>query len=533
MSVPSRMVQDNSSVGYVLLSLAIGFLITIIALPILWFVCYLNQRYQLGMKSFLYPLALVALAGALRGAILHRVISSSDLQDNLEPVFAIISSMIFTTIYFVIISAFIETVLQRKEKFNQIFNQATFLVADPGAIARNLDPKAEYMKTLAEMKERISLLDLSGSQVTSQSLMEASKLLQNQINEVLRPLSHRLWVNAMGQVKHRSFIGIAVDAVRNLDFSVKYILAYQFFVGGYGISLVLGFESALYVSIIGVVTSATLMKLFFAIREKIQNGHFLLSTSFLILIGLLPVYAPIAVRNPLNDSASALAGLLISPTLPGLILLVSAHRLIARDRDFAIGAVTAVQNRIASATFEDQSIRTGVQIAEYLHNSLQSELFGIAKRLEGVSTSGGELSKAEIVRSLDSALSRDFHEISTRDKVATMRIPQLISSWQGIADISVGGLDLLGGNNELTLRASSVLEEMITNTIRYGEADQIVIELTLDNSNLHVLLTHNGRGEVSKKSGLGSLLLAHHSQSGVKIEAADGKTSLKISLPVI
>jgi signal transduction histidine kinase len=526
------MVQDNSTMDYILLSLAIGVLITIIALPILWFVCYLNQHYKLGKKNIIYPLLLVALAGALRGVILQKIISSSELQDNLEPAFAILSSVIFTSIYFVIISAFMETVLQKRERFNQIFAKASLLVVDPNAVNRNLDSRIEYTTTLATIKERISLFDLGGSHVKSENLVAASKLLQNQINEVLRPLSHRLWINALGQVKHRSFLGITIDAIRNLDFNVKYILGYQLFVGGYGISLVLGFESALHVSIIGVITSAVLMKLFFAISERLHNGHLLLGASFLILIGLLPVYTPIAIRNSLNDSASALAGLLISPTLPGLILLVSAYRLVTTDRDFAIGAATAVKNRIASVSLEAQNVFTGVQIAEYLHNSLQSELFGISRRLESFSNGNSSEKPEEVVRSLEKALNRSYQDIPLRDLDVAMRIPQLISSWEGIADITLSGLQILEAGTSLSARASSVLEEMITNTIRYGEADEIFIELTLEASHLHVLLTHNGKGHISKKSGLGSLILARHSNEGVNIKSENGRIALTIDLPV-
>ncbi len=202
-----------------------------------------------------------------------------------------------------------------------------------------------------------------------------------------------------------------------------------------------------------------------------------------------------------------------------------------RDRDFAIGAATAVRFQVATATSEDKIVRSGIELAEYLHNSLQSELFGIAKRLEGISGSEGAQSREEVIRSLDTALSREYQEISTRDLDVSMRIPQLISSWEGIAAISISGLDLLNGEKNLSHRASSALEEMITNTIRYGDADEIEITLTMEGSQLHVLLTHNGKGEVSKKSGLGSLLLTHHSEAGLKINSEGGKTSLRIALP--
>jgi two-component sensor histidine kinase len=532
-SVPSRLVKDNSTFELILISIGIGVLITVIALPMLWLVCHLNQRFDLGRRSIYLPLALVAIAGAIRGVILHGIISVSNLEDNLEPVFAVISSTIFTLIYFITISAFMETVLQRKEKFNRVFTEATLLVADPQAlIGAKLDPKDLYDATVKDFKESISTLDLEKVQVSHEDLMAASKVIQNQINEVLRPLSHRLWVNGMGQVKHRGFLGILSDAIKTLDFNVKFILAYQFLVGGYGISLVVGFKSSLLLSTIGVLTSSTLIMIFLVLRQKLRNGHFLLGITFLTFVGVLPVFAAILIRNPLSEGATAAAGLLVSPTIPALILMVSTYRLVGRDRDFAIGAATSVRFQVAAVYESERSVDSGIELAEYLHNSLQSELFGIAKQLESAAQSQGRDGAKEVIRSLDAALSRNYQDISTRELEATMRIPQLISSWQGIANITVTGLEHLELESNLSRRASSTLEEMITNSIRYGEADDLQIELSVAGAELRILLTHNGKGEISKKSGLGSLLLAHHSESGVSIESKDGQTVLRLALPI-
>jgi signal transduction histidine kinase len=426
-----------------------------------------------------------------------------------------------------------ETVLQRKEKFNRVFTDATLLVADPQAlIGVKLDPKHLYDATVKDFKESISSLNLEKVRVSHEDLMAASKVIQNQINEVLRPLSHRLWVNGMGQVKHRGFLGILSDAIKTLDFNVKFILAYQFLVGGYGISLVVGFKSSLFLSTIGVLTSSTLIMIFLVLRQNLRSGHFLLGITFLTFVGVLPVFAAILIRNPLSEGATTAAGLLVSPTIPALILMVSTYRLVGRDRDFAIGAATSVRFQVAAVYESERSVDSGIELAEYLHNSLQSELFGIAKQLESAAQSEGSYGSKEVMRSLDAALSRNYRDISTRELDATMRIPQLISSWQGIANITVTGLEHLELWSNLSRKASSTLEEMITNSIRYGEADDLQIELSVAGAELRILLTHNGKGEISKKSGLGSLLLAHHSESGLRIESENGQTVLGIALPI-
>ena len=531
-SVPSRLIQDDSSFAFLLLCLSIGLLITVITLPMLWLVCFFAEKFGLGRRSIFYPLGLIALVGAVRGEILYQLIRAFGFIDNLGPLFSILSSVIFTGIYFVTISSFMEMVLHRRDKFNQVFAEASLLLANPRSVINDkMDSRRLYLETLDGIKNSVGAVGVGKERVEPGVLLEASKAIQSQINEVLRPLSHRLWVNALGQVKHRHMLGILKDAIENLDFSAKYILAYQFFVGGYGIALVLGFESSLYVTTIGSLTSLLLILGYFFFRSKVKN-RFLLGLTFLVLEGLLPVFIPIAIRNPLNETASTVAGLLISPTIPGLILLVSAYRLLIRDRDFAIGAATSVGFRVASLSTKDQSSKSGVELAEYLHNSLQSELFGISKRLEAASRDSSGAGTAEALQSLESALSRDYQDISTSELGGVMRIQKLIASWQGIADIEVTGLNYLEEGSSLAQRTSQVLEEMITNTIRYGMANSIQVELVKGLTHLQIELTHNGKGEISKKSGLGSLLLAHQSTDGIDISSESGKTYLRISLPL-
>lgn len=317
LSVPSRLIQDDSSFAFLLLCLSIGALITLIVLPMLWLVCFLNQKYDLGSRNIFYPLGLIVLVGAIRGEILHLLIAGIGLKDNVSHYLAALSSAIFTLIYFLTISSFTEMVLHRRDRFNRIFAEASLLLANPNSVVNEkMDARSLYLSTLDGIKSSMKTVGLKSEKLEPQILLEASKAIQTQINEVLRPLSHRLWVNGMGQVKHRRLLGILMDAIENLDFSVKYILAYQFLVGGYGISLVIGFKSSLYVTSIGTVTSVILIRTFSYFRERVSSNRFLLGLTFLVLEGLLPVFIPLAVRNPLNATASAVAGLLISPHHP-------------------------------------------------------------------------------------------------------------------------------------------------------------------------------------------------------------------------
>lgn len=203
-----------------------------------------------------------------------------------------------------------------------------------------------------------------------------------------------------------------------------------------------------------------------------------------------------------------------------------------QDRELAIGAATSVGYRVASLPSEGRPTGSGVELAEYLHNSLQSELFGISKRLEAASREISGVDFKAALMSLDSALNRDYKDISTNELGGVMRIHKLISSWQGIAEIELHGLSNLEEGSILSQRTAQILEEMITNTIRYGEADVIKIKLVKDLVHLQIHLTHNGKGEISKGAGLGSILFGQLSSGGINLKSVSGETFVKINLPL-
>ena len=316
-----------------------------------------------------------------------------------------------------------------------------------------------------------------------------------------------------------------------ISYSVRYILVYQFFIGGYGIGLVLGFQRSLYLSLLGVLTSIFVIFIFLRIRGKSNHHPFLIGVLFLFCEGVLPVTIPLIFSTFLNYSINVIGGLIISPTIPILILLVSAYRLVIRDRELAIGAATSVGFQIASITSSGNSGRDGIELAEYFHNSLQSELFGIAKRLEAASNIENQQGASEAISNLNLILNRDYKEIQLSEMNGIMRIEKLISSWQGIADIDVKGLENLAQEAELAKRTSQIIEEMITNSIRYGGADTINVELDLTPPNLEIEVSHNGKGEISRKSGLGSLLLTYQSSNGMEIQNELDKTFIRLSIP--
>lgn len=528
LSIPSRILKEDSSLRFLLLSFLLGCITTAFALPTLWTVCYLNRKFLLGERWIGFPLIMVALAGTARGAVLHGVIRASGLEDNLPITAAMISSAIFTSVYFVTISTFVEVVLQRRQRFNHIFQNAQTLLASRSREFIKTNPEETYEATLSYLRSEISTRGMAKEELDSAKLLEVSRQIQTLINEVLRPLSHRLWVNAMGQLRHKNFLTVLNDSIAELDFDPKYFLLYQYFIGGYGISLVIGLWNSFVVSSIATLISALLIASYFTLRERGFMDRFSLGVLFLVLEGFLPTFIPILALNPINVMAMIISALIITPSLPIFIMVVSTYRLIRLDRDIAIEAAQTVENRIRSEVDVRRDEMHQIHLAQFLHNSLQSELYGITKRMEFISLNGDAEGKREVLSSLDQALTRGYDQVKVSEIDGAARIENLQNSWRGISEITVTGMEDLQGYKDLLLKTSQIVEELITNSIRYGEANRIDIHLARSARGVKIQLTHNGRDYVRKKSGLGSLLLEKYAD--LDIQAKNSKSGVEISL---
>jgi two-component sensor histidine kinase len=425
-----------------------------------------------------------------------------------------------------------EILIQKKESFNQIFNQSAGLLTQSSSGLIGYSSEQTYINTVTAVKASVNEY-LNGK--TESGLIDAKSAgleIQRQINEVLRPLSHRLWVNSLGQIKHTNMISIIKDAISDIEFSPKVLLIYQVTVGGFGIALVLGVQTSIQISILAALTSAVVIFSFYRLKPRVTKHPLALGIAFLFSIGLLPVLIPIAIRSEIFTSPYLFLGLTISPTLPGFIVLASTYKLVSRDRDLAISAATSVGWQIASSAYLTKSDTAKTEeLAEYFHNSLQSELLRIAKKLEHLNVNEEQEETKSLLKSLSVALDRGFNDAMPKESDGVARITSLIESWKGICLVSVTGIETLNPNTDLAYKVSKLMGEMITNSIRYGKATEIEFSLTRQNDMFEILLTHNGEPPVGNASGLGTLLITRHAREGVITQVENGKTSYKISLP--
>jgi signal transduction histidine kinase len=224
-----------------------------------------------------------------------------------------------------------------------------------------------------------------------------------------------------------------------------------------------------------------------------------------------------------------LAALIIAPTLPIAVVVSSLVTLVARDRKFAIAAVQSVSLKQLNSGTDFSDEISELELSGYLHNNLQSELLRIAHRLDTSSNSRLHVPTNEILSDLNTALDRSIPDVRAIQSSGFERIKALPEAWKGIADIDLEFSleESLQPEKERIL--SGCLEEIITNSIRYGGATKLLIHLQFQNR-LEVRISHNGNGSIHEGTGLGALWMSQISHSRPTIVKRRGQTLITFSL---
>jgi anti-sigma regulatory factor (Ser/Thr protein kinase) len=117
-----------------------------------------------------------------------------------------------------------------------------------------------------------------------------------------------------------------------------------------------------------------------------------------------------------------------------------------------------------------------------------------------------ELGKSAIEK-MASLLRRDHHEYAIGDAISPFaRFQQIIDAWDGIATIEVDVEEAEISEASL-LKISEVIEELVSNAIRHGQANIIKVEIESSSSDIAVSFIDNGVVKRGRKGGMGTSLL--------------------------
>jgi signal transduction histidine kinase len=509
-------------------SIIIGIGITSFTLLLLLVGFRALQALRARHKGFRYGvLLLLPLVGALRGVALYLNIDTYGYSNRIPLLTSTISSLLYTSIYYGGASLFINLILRKNRQFYGEFQRAAVYRLKRELEKDGVSPRKGYDQTMAEINEAIVSKVSNLDSISRDQIRKVSEEIKFQIQNVLRPLSHRLWVDSYGELRTGNPWQIIRDAITELRVSKTFIICYQFFIGIFGIGIAIGFRSGLVKSLIATGTTILLFMLFEKVWLRNRESTFKSSLFMLFLVTVLPVMASEAISKLLKLQVDFFAGALIAPALPGVLVLSAVHGLISRDKEFALSAARTIRLGEFNNFEIDSDAKSSRDLSEYLHHTLQSELQRISRQLDSIDKPE---TAAMHFDELKSILSRTLEDVDELNSQGIERLASVCQSWEGIAAISLAtqGLDQIDGTK--LAKVTRLIEEIINNSIRYGDATEIIINLVGRDILIDISVAHNGNKGVRTGEGLGSLSIFSNAEKEPTFRKSEFGVSLELTV---
>ena len=415
----------------------------------------------------------------------------------------------------------------------------------------NARARDEVAKQIRDVEHE---LHEQASDVTSGQLLETAERLHDLSEQVVRPLSHqaampeesRAPMRATG--RRRGYSTILRDAVTIDPFRPGWTLALLLpsilmtAVRGYG--FLLGALGALWIAGMAALT-LTLAERTFGRRLR----HIPLMIRAILVIGIWFVAAaasamPVAIASARQlgpADAWDVFGIPLFAYVPvmcfGLAIAGAITQAWALDED-------SRRSRIETLTWQTQRLHQQVwadrtRLGRFLHGSIQSSLTSTALLIE--TSVAKAVDPAEIAQHaslrlrsvLDAAAEPAATSIPGADVSGTLhRIAQV---WSRLADITI---DIADSAERACARdvsaAEAVIEitrEGITNAIRHGNADSVLVNVDHDGQDLVLVITDNGSLGSTTRTGLGTSMLDSMCTTWSRERSANGGTVLACRIP--
>jgi signal transduction histidine kinase len=473
-----------------------------------------------GAASFF--LLLVMAIGFIRGLGFFFLVDLAGIAQPTPLPFRLLTSTITTLIWLTFSCALIEATTNYSRRFSNLFNEtamALALASKPGQ-----DRGIDSLDNLVALKRNLSgiLEKASALGVSADALLAAGAEVRAQIEQQLKPLSHRLWFNERRNRPAIKLFGLIGDAITKFSFSTPRLiivwasLSFASTINAYAIDRVL-FGTALSSAFL-----AALLFLYRAISTKVSKSlSNVFSATGIIILSILPVSLA-DILMPLFDFETILFPVrdstIVYPFAIATILLVeSGITLVERDR------------RLLNDLFETQlrGAGTGNQssLASYLHNSLQSELTGIAFRLEAAATNPDSYDSRETLEKLGALINRSISDdFATFEETPMLRLQRMIEAWDGIAKVSANIAEECRADSKRLNLIVQVIEEATTNSVRHGKARHLHAEVTMSESSVQIEISTDATEVENPSVGLGSEWMREHALSVTPLRFTESGT---------
>jgi hypothetical protein len=431
----------------------------------------------------------------------------------------VVNSGVSATVWLFLAAIVLASRERYRQKYRALLVQGAATVQSQALVDADWDSNP----AIVSMREKLAVhMAEAGSVPSVESLTRTSEAIRSEIENNLRPLSHRLWFGSFDEYPHVRFTRLVRDSITFFRMPVWVISLTWLFGGFIGGPMLFGFTRGILATVISTAVLAALL-LFFRYTAQ-RRASLFLGIAYLLIAGTVPlIVADLAlVSLGFSSDFNVKNGLVIFLPLALIAMMIMGLSISLANSDR--GAVLKVAQRYAVVTAT--GFTNSLEASTYIHNTLQSELTGVALQLKQAADSGDvELSRVAMGRAheiLNRSLTEDY--VNRRIDPIT-RAQKVAQAWRGICKVDIQ----LGAGVEQDMRATTAtqaVEELITNAVRHSGATHIDVTIDLVDSGIRITCRVNRLWQESKRVGLGSRWFSTLSPGGLTSEQHGGWTEL-------
>ena len=484
MAVPLALASPDFQLRTFFIQILIGLLISLITTPFLCSI-FLVKEVANWKKLCIWGISLI-LAGIIRGLAFVLLVDYFGLTDPASFVMRIINSVVTTCFWVTLFS----TLIEKARKFRKDYReQISLLMRKMHNVEDTHKQDIEYLENQVDIVNSLAKQTLQSKEIDDAQSSNLRNILLSQINDVLKPMSYRLWKGdplSSPRIRFRDAISLAI---RDLEFSFGKVFASIAILGFInGLSIFGASHSFFRLSIYLSVWSA--LHYLFRKRKQKRNGLGF-NVLYLSLSGFGPVIISEFVNQRFGFDHNFRAAILFMPVLPILICFFAFYELISRERDDLIEKLQDLTGGNLSDLHRLTLKR--VELGGYLHNSLQSELLAISMQLDRAREERDIHATKSTVERLHSFLTNVLKsEFSEHELQIDERLKRIQEGWDGISTIRFEFRDLNELDHSNQIKLIQICEEIVTNSVRQGGASIVLIGGEIMDGKFRIYFESNG-----------------------------------------
>jgi hypothetical protein len=534
LAVPLALVDQLSPLNFIYF-LGIGIGVTtatgLLLLPCVAFTktFFANASRQ---KREIVSVLIIGMTGVIRGIMLHFSIVWFGFTQPTNIWSRIATSTTTTLLWFTAITIFVTSRKSFKSDYEAILRKTIIETSEKIELV-DLDLLSTKLDSdLLEIEEVISAAfgdDLPSK--SKESLTFAAAHIKNLIEEKIRPLSHRLWIESAA-IAPKIHLGTSVLAsIRFLNIPPLPTSIFLALITILNVSSTVGLAPGAFATLVILLEVFTLLTFFERKIKSSTNGKLVLNCLLLLVPGLLLSFTFYISNKYLFGIDFGSLNLIYVIIFLMVAVLVSSFQLVNRDREQLIFMIESELTASGWQMGLKEKYLTQ-NAAAYLHNLLQSELLAITKQME---MSYGDLDSVDSLKELKTLLDRVNRPIKEDFKKFLNnpidRLSRLQSAWKGIAEIEMAVPDLALEDQSRNILLVQIVEEAIANAVRHANATQIRISAEmLEDSRVRFSIQNNGISGKEESLGLGSAWLDHHAPNSWSRKKLENGSELTFTL---